>query len=218
MKHLRILFLLLGVLFSQAIAKCKPAAPSPSNRIYLPTQKNKGLTTRCFSPASTAAPTFCKCTCFKNSTIVPLGPKDASDTTPSHAKPPPDTSNSHNNLFLRSLNPFTTDEPQLAARAASASCAQCTRKFCLDYGFPFCKKAEEKDVVTMCFQRDSRKDQIIVWGFIFGTLGLLGWAGVRRATEMREAKQKVAAAGGGIGLPGGGSAQDRGNYVPVEIR
>ncbi|KAK8878896.1 MFS transporter [Apiospora arundinis] len=182
MKHLRILFLLLGVLFSQAIAK--------------------------------SAPTFCKCTCFKNSTIVPLGPKDASDNTPSHAKPPPESSN--RNLFLRSLNPFTTDDaPQLSSRAASASCAQCTRKFCLDYGFPFCKKAEEKDVVTMCFQRDSRKDQIIVWGFIFGTLGLLGWAGVKRITEMREDKQKVVAAGG-IGLPGG--RQDRGNYVPVEVR
>ncbi|KAK8097808.1 uncharacterized protein PG998_013294 [Apiospora kogelbergensis] len=164
-----------------------------------------------------SAPTFCKCTCFKNSTIVPLGPKDASDTTPSHAKPPPPTTNSQ---FLRSLNPFTTDEPShhhLTARAASASCAQCTRKFCLDYGFPFCKKAEEKDVVTMCFQRDSRKDQIIVWGFIFGTLGLLGWAGAKRVSEMREDKQKAAAGGGGIGLPGGGG-QDRGNYVPVEVR
>ncbi|KAK8068936.1 hypothetical protein PG994_005552 [Apiospora phragmitis] len=173
MKHLRILFLLLGLLLSQAIAK--------------------------------SAPTFCKCTCFKNSTIVPLGPKDASDNTPSHAKPPPQSNN--NKLLLRSLNPFTTDDPnrQLSARAASASCAQCTRKFCLDYGFPFCKKAEE---------RTSRKDQIIVWGFIFGTLGLLGWAGVRRVTEMREEK-KVSAAGG-IGLPGG--SQDRGNYVPVEVR
>ncbi|KAK8115839.1 hypothetical protein PG984_012341 [Apiospora sp. TS-2023a] len=146
----------------------------------------------------------------------PPGPQRRLRHDPSHAKPPPETGN---NLFLRSLNPFTTDDPsahQLAGRAASASCAQCTRKFCLDYGFPFCKKAEEKDVVTMCFQRDSRKDQIIVWGFIFGTLGLLGWAGVKRFTEMREAKQKVAAAGG-IGLPGG-SAQNRGNYVPVEVR
>ncbi|KAK8044493.1 hypothetical protein PG993_004517 [Apiospora rasikravindrae] len=196
MKHLRILFLLLGALFSQAIAK--------------------------------SAPTFCKCTCFKNSTIVPLGPKDASDNTPSHAKPnlPPQSGNNNNNKFLRSLNPFTTDDPDLeshhlSARAASASCAQCTRKFCLDYGFPFCKKAEEKDVVTMCFQRDSRKDQIIVWGFIFGTLGLLGWAGVRRFTEMREVKTAASAGGGGgggIGLPGGGSRQDRGNYVPVEVR
>lgn len=69
----------------------------------------------------------------------------------------------------------------------------------------------------MCFQRDSRKDQIIVWGFIFGTLGLLGWAGVKRVTEMREAKQKLAAAGG-IGLPGGSGTQNRGNYVPVEVR
>ncbi|KAK8084323.1 hypothetical protein PG997_005594 [Apiospora hydei] len=160
----------------------------------------------------------------------PPGPQRRLRQHPSHAKPPPQPGN---NKFLRSLNPFTTDDPyhyadpfsdpsdpdasshHLSARAASASCAQCTRKFCLDYGFPFCKKAEEKDVVTMCFQRDSRKDQIIVWGFIFGTLGLLGWAGVKRFTEMREVK-KTAGAAGGIGLPG--ARQDRGNYVPVEVR
>ena len=52
----------------------------------------------------------------------------------------------------------------------------------------------------MCFQRDSRKDQVIVWGFILGTAGLLGWAGVRRVLEMREA-------GGlpSVGIPGLGA-------------
>ncbi|KAK7942598.1 uncharacterized protein PG986_011711 [Apiospora aurea] len=159
MKHLRILFLLLGVLFSQAVAKSRqqqvPALPQPLHH----------------------------------------------RRPPYHYSDPSDPDASHH----------------LSARAASASCAQCTRKFCLDYGFPFCKKAEEKDVVTMCFQRDSRKDQIIVWGFIFGTLGLLGWAGVKRFTEMREVKKTAGAAGGiGIGVPG--ARHDRGNYVPVEVR
>jgi hypothetical protein len=42
--------------------------------------------------------------------------------------------------------------------------------------------------VTMCFQRDSNKDKIIVWGFIFGTLGLLGWAAFKRVLEWREAR------------------------------
>jgi len=41
----------------------------------------------------------------------------------------------------------------------------------------------------MCFQRDSNKDRIIVWGFILGTTGLLGWAAVKRVLEMREGKK-----------------------------
>ncbi|KAK3316554.1 hypothetical protein B0H66DRAFT_441064, partial [Apodospora peruviana] len=90
---------------------------------------------------ATASQTFCKCTCFTNSTIIPLGP--------SHGDP---------------------------SRAASSSCGQCNRAFCLKYNLPICKDAEEKDVLTSCFQRDSTKDQIIVWGFIIGTVGLLGWA------------------------------------------
>lgn len=50
----------------------------------------------------------------------------------------------------------------------------------------------------MCFQRDSRKDQIIVWCFIIGTAGLLGWAAVKRALE---AKGGLA----GVELPGIGA-------------
>lgn len=40
-------------------------------------------------------------------------------------------------------------------------------------------------MTTMCFKRDSNKDKIIVWGFIVGTLGLLGWAAFKRVSEMR---------------------------------
>ncbi|KAK6080544.1 hypothetical protein SCUP234_05090 [Seiridium cupressi] len=151
--------------------------------------------------AAESVPTFCKCTCFSNSTIVRLGPKDSTSS--------PATPNTRS--LLRSLNPFTSEPAaSISKRAASASCTQCTRAFCLAYNLPICKNAQEKDVVTMCFQRDSRKDMIIVWGFIVGTLGLLGWAGVKRAVEFREGKK--AAAAGGIGLP---SSQDRGAYVPV---
>jgi hypothetical protein len=81
----------------------------------------------------------------------------------------------------------------------------------LAYNLPICKDAEEKDVVTMCFQRDSRKDMIIVWGFIVGTLGLLCWAGVKRFVEFREGK-KGTSAGGGIGLP---TREGLGSYAPV---
>lgn len=85
-------------------------------------------------------------------------------------------------------------------RSASTSCSECTKAFCLGQGIDFCKDAEEDDVFTMCFQRDSNKDRIIVWGFIFGTLGLLGWAAFKRVVEWRE-----------------GRAISRGdvNYVPV---
>ena len=95
----------------------------------------------------------------------------------------------------------------IAARGAPSSCAQCNRAFCLRYNLPICKDAEEKDVTTMCFQRDSHKDQIIVWGFILGTVGLLGWAGVRRVVEMRDARAAARSGiggGGGLGSSSGG--------------
>lgn len=44
-----------------------------------------------------------------------------------------------------------------------------------------------KDVFTTCFQRDSRKDQIVVLTFIIATVGLLGWAFVRKVLEKRKA-------------------------------
>lgn len=60
----------------------------------------------------------------------------------------------------------------------------------------------------MCFQRDSRKDQIIVWGFILGTAGLLGWAAVRKAWEMQEA-------GGLSSVLSGSGGGSRAGGVPV---
>ncbi|KAI1735688.1 hypothetical protein F4680DRAFT_300519 [Xylaria scruposa] len=90
-----------------------------------------------------SAPLFCKCTCFKNSTLIQLG--------------------------------------------AQAACTQCTHAFCLSQNLPICKDAAaDADVLSTCIQRDSRKDQIIVWGFILGTTGLLGWAAARRIDEMRQ--------------------------------
>jgi hypothetical protein len=62
----------------------------------------------------------------------------------------------------------------------------CNRAFCLSQRLPICKDAEEKDVFTTCFQRDSRKDQIVVLTFIATTLGLLGWAAARKVIEKRK--------------------------------
>ncbi|KAH7380726.1 hypothetical protein BKA66DRAFT_465270 [Pyrenochaeta sp. MPI-SDFR-AT-0127] len=101
-----------------------------------------------------ASPTsFCKCTCFGNSTIVAL---DAPSKKPSSPE-----------LKPRSLT----------SRANKKSCSDCNRQFCL--GYSFCAGEKEENVLTTCFQRDSAKDQAIVFIFIGATVGLLGWAGIR---------------------------------------
>lgn len=110
------------------------------------------------SVSAASPPSFCKCTCFTNSTIIPL----SSNTAP------------------------TVDPPHLDVRAAGRTCADCNRDFCLQQRLPICHNAENEDVFTTCFQRDSRKDQIVVLTFIAGTLGLLGWAAVRKILEKRK--------------------------------
>ncbi|OAR01760.1 hypothetical protein LLEC1_07131 [Akanthomyces lecanii] len=122
---------------------------------------------------SLAAPTFCKCTCFKNSTIIPLGPEHQSK----RSLP-----------FFDTTDTSSSDPPAVVPRSASTSCSECTKAFCLQQGIPFCKDATEDDVFTQCFQRDSNKDKIIVWGFILGTLGLLGWAVFKRFSEWRQGR------------------------------
>ncbi|KAL2067341.1 hypothetical protein VTL71DRAFT_1766 [Oculimacula yallundae] len=118
-------------------------------------------------------PSFCKCTCFTNSTIIPLSTN--SQTSPS-------------------------------SRAASSSCLTCNKAFCLAQRLPICKDAEEKDVLTTCFQRDSRKDQIVVLTFIAGTVGLLVWAGVRKVVDRRRSE--------GVRI-GEGPSPPVGSYAPV---
>ncbi|KAF2828517.1 hypothetical protein CC86DRAFT_261931, partial [Ophiobolus disseminans] len=97
-----------------------------------------------------ASPTsFCKCTCFGNSTIVAL---DA-------------------------VKPSKAPSPDLRPRASRKTCNDCNRSFCLNYSF--CNGEKEENVQTTCFQRDSAKDQAVVFVFIGATVGLLGWAGIR---------------------------------------
>ncbi|KAF2645050.1 hypothetical protein P280DRAFT_391902, partial [Massarina eburnea CBS 473.64] len=103
------------------------------------------------------APTsFCKCTCFGNSSIVALD-------SPVESKAP-------------ALERFDLDD-RAAKSAAKKTCNDCNRQFCLSY--PFCKGEKEEKVFTTCFQRDSAKDQAVVWLFILATGGLLSYAGVR---------------------------------------
>lgn len=84
----------------------------------------------------------------------------------------------------------------------AGNCNDCNRQFCLDYNLPICKNARVEDVFTQCFrtlapdisskkwgsgrcveanslERDSAKDEAVVFIFIFATAGLLIWAGIR---------------------------------------
>ncbi|KUI69231.1 hypothetical protein VM1G_05354 [Cytospora mali] len=189
--------------------------------------------------AAASAPTFCKCTCFTNSTIIEIKPKSStvkstgSSSSSSHLKLPSEGETDNTGETEPALDPFARSildddnditnlftSPDIQARRqqqqkqqqnapvtrrrqgpstkraqVSPNCNQCNKAFCLSQSLPICKDAADKDVVTMCFQRDSRKDQIIVWGFILGTAGLLGWAGVQKVMAMKEQ-------GSFMGLPG----------------
>ncbi|KIH92102.1 hypothetical protein SPBR_03189 [Sporothrix brasiliensis 5110] len=161
--------------------------------------------------SAASAPTFCKCTCFTNSTIIPLGPQHAQ---PVNGNPPPSSRGVHVDGDVDAVAVASRHGLSLHnvdARASSSSCTQCNRAFCLNYNLPICKGAEEKDVVTMCFQRDSRKDQIIVWCFLLGTAGLLGWKAVQHALHLTEGADARAPLLGGAGHNGGGNG--RGNIV-----
>ncbi|KAK2599760.1 hypothetical protein N8I77_011487 [Diaporthe amygdali] len=167
-----------------------------------------------------SAPTFCKCTCFTNSTIIEIKPKSStggSSSSPPH-QPPSEGTTDPDSLGMMAA---ASDDMEMEAAAAangkrglpnrraqgsnsSPSCSQCNRSFCLSQSLPICKGAADKDVVTMCFQRDSRKDQVIVWGFILGTAGLLGWAAVQKAVDLRQT-------GGLGGIPGIGGGSGGGS-------
>ncbi|KAK3292402.1 uncharacterized protein B0H64DRAFT_406574 [Chaetomium fimeti] len=182
--------------------------------------------------ASASVPSFCKCTCFQNSTIIPLGPQHDNNNNNNQPAPPPpkkpspssnrpapssptspsDTNtNTNPNPSQSQSTTLATTNPLHALRAlhpreSSTSCKQCNRAFCLKYNLPICKDAEEKDIKTSCFQRDSPKDRVIVWGFILGTAGLLGWAALRRVIDSareRRRQQQQQGGGGGMGIGGG---------------
>lgn len=143
---------------------------------------------------------FCKCTCFSNSTIIPLDPDGDSGAFS-------DALNLHERTFdvaesstpPAAGDPFELDERAEKQKHRTLTCNDCNRKFCLGYELPTCKGAKEDDVFTTCFrefrsewwitdkdarmgranrpiERDSRKDQAVVFIFIIATGGLLAWA------------------------------------------
>ncbi|CAF9921125.1 hypothetical protein IMSHALPRED_005089 [Imshaugia aleurites] len=148
---------------------------------------------------SAASPTsFCKCTCFTNSTIIPL---DAPISTSPHImhnlpRAPDDPDDAQDRI---PEDPPADDVPPVKLPEGdgtrkggendddnddrkeyrAGNCNDCNRQFCLDYNLPICKGAGMDDVFTTCFQRDSRKDEAVVFIFIFATAGLLMWAAIK---------------------------------------
>ncbi|KAF9432008.1 hypothetical protein BGZ76_011419, partial [Entomortierella beljakovae] len=64
----------------------------------------------------------------------------------------------------------------------SKACGACNKQYCLDNKPDMCKgvgTGEGDELVTTCFERDSYKDQFIVYLFLTVTLGFLGYAGLQ---------------------------------------
>ncbi|KAL2105127.1 hypothetical protein VUR80DRAFT_8941 [Thermomyces stellatus] len=131
--------------------------------------------------AASSPQTFCKCTCFKNSTIIPLSENPESSRRSAPLLPELDRRDTH------------------LAKRVPAACSACTRTFCRSHKLPFCHDATDDDITTSCFQRDSPTDRLIVWGFILGVLGLLGWAAFKKVRSARAARE-VRGAGGTSGM------------------
>ncbi|OJJ46298.1 hypothetical protein ASPZODRAFT_133328 [Penicilliopsis zonata CBS 506.65] len=126
-----------------------------------------------FALASTPT-SFCKCTCFTNSTIIPLD-EGADDVSSSFS--------GFRNLIRFYDEVDANAKEKRAKKYHALNCNDCNRKFCLDYDLPMCQTAKEEDVFTTCFQRDSRKDEAVVFIFIFATSGLLTWAALKPWVE-----------------------------------
>ena len=148
-----ILFLLVTLLLVLPFASATGTAAFTVPSLQPPRRANASI-------VSAAATSFCKCTCKTNSTIIPLDRDPTTDTSEDGKAP--------TTISINTPNP-----------AHHKTCADCTKAFCLSYNLAICKDVADDDVFTTCFQRDSTKDELVVFIFIFATLGLLVWAAVR---------------------------------------
>lgn len=168
------------------------------HRLLLPLTYLLVLVSAASNPTS-----FCKCTCGANSTIIPLdAPSSSSKQNPRSFPLQDQTQRPANNILhiLRSRDsddesstslsssssaaatkptstPSTGEEDRKASRRKT--CNDCNKQYCLSQGLHICEGVKSEDVFTTCFQRDSRKDEAVVFIFIFATAGLLGWAAVK---------------------------------------
>ncbi|KAL8804266.1 MAG: hypothetical protein Q9200_005894, partial [Gallowayella weberi] len=156
--------------------------------------------------SSASNPTsFCKCTCGANSTIIPLdAPSSSSSTsrkfslqlrspfsfqktpqslhprTPNDDDQAPTHANADNNDQEKDKDKAgKEEEDNTKTPSRRKTCNDCNKQYCLNQGLHICKDKALEDIYTTCFQRDSRKDEAVVFIFIAGTASLLGWAAVK---------------------------------------
>ena len=118
------------------------------------------------SPPTTAPTSFCKCTCFTNSTIIPLDapssankpytdhssfllprlPEENGDDAQEPVEPP------ENDDKDRDKDKGGNGEEEGRKEYRAGNCGDCNRQFCLDYNLPICKGAGMDDVFTVCFR------------------------------------------------------------------
>lgn len=165
-----LLLSLLGVFPALISAASKPPFRLPIRHMSDLSRKPEKPASKQSRPLTTTAPiSFCKCTCFDNSTIIPLdAPAEPSSVAAAgkdilsrnlHLSPPlsPDLEIESRNLAphapAEDLNPRAADEDRKEYRAGN--CKDCNRQFCLGYNLPICKGATEKDVSATCFRECS---------------------------------------------------------------
>lgn len=100
------------------------------------------------------APTsFCKCTCFTNSTIIPL---DAPASPPLQNRNVFEGLNTARSPAEEDPDSDSDGKGQDRKEYRAGNCNDCNRQFCLDYNLPICKKASMEDVFTTCFRKFAR--------------------------------------------------------------
>jgi hypothetical protein len=72
---------------------------------------------------------------------------------------------------------------------------------------PICKDVAEEQIFTSCFQRDSLKDELVIYLFLIVATGLLFWAGVKPWVD--KARERA-----GFGRATG-AGRDDSAHVPV---
>ncbi|KAI9668771.1 MAG: hypothetical protein M1831_000840 [Alyxoria varia] len=149
----------------------------------------------------------------------------ARDTTSKASNTPSedDSTSENSDSDIIGGGPDKTGETVNLGSDHARTCNDCNRQFCLWHDLPIledCRrenKGNEEDIFAECFQRDSAKDQAVVYTFIILTAGLLIYAAVRPWLEKRGVLSgKSGGVGLGIGNPAGGIGGSRAaSYVPV---
>ncbi|CAL8581195.1 hypothetical protein XPA_006895 [Xanthoria parietina] len=163
-----------------------------------------------FVSSSASNPTsFCKCICGPNNTIIPL---DAPSSLHARDLFPQPNDLTHMRPLLRreeqeDIGSPTNADDQEAKEGGDETqpdksadkdpggekkkeyrkktCSDCNKQYCLSQGLHICEGKALEDIFTTCFQRDSRKDEAVVFLFIFATAALLGWAAMKPWIDVR---------------------------------